>query len=360
MKIAAARAIPVRLRFARPVVTARGGFHERESVLLELRDGEGLSGFGEAAPWPGFGTETVEEALATLRAAATRLAGADVDPGEAADEGATLPAHAPAARAALQGALLDLAARRAGRPLAAELAARAPVLPQAPLRHVQVSALLGALEPAAVLDEAIRAREAGHRAVKLKLGGLPLARDVARVRAAREGIGAQIALRGDANGAWTLPEAQAAVQALAEYDLEYLEQPVAAHDLVGLAALRGRSALRIAADESVASETDAVRVVEAGAVDAVVLKPAMLGGPVRALGIAARAHRAGMSVVFTHAFETAIGAHHALHCAAAWGDAKAVHGLVTAGLFDDDLAAPVASLHGRVELADVPGLGITP
>lgn len=360
MRIAAAHAFPVRLRFARPVVTARGGFSVRESVLLELRDGEGLAGFGEAAPWPGFGTESAAEALATLRAAATRLAGAEVDPEDAADDGLQLPGHASAARAALQGALLDLAARRAGRPLAAELAARGPVLPPAPLRQVEVSALLAALEPAAVRDEAIRAREAGYRAVKLKLGSLPLARDVARVRAAREGAGAGVALRGDANGAWTLPEAQAAIEALAEFDLEYLEQPVAADDLAGLAALRGRSILRIAADESVACEADAMRVVEAGAADALVLKPAMLGGPMHALGIAASAHRAGMSVVFTHAFETSVGAHHALHCAAAWGDASAVHGLVTAGLFDRDLAAPVASLHGRVDLSDAPGLGITP
>ncbi len=359
MRIAAARAIPVRLRFARAVLTARGEFPVRESVLLELRDSDGLVGFGEAAPWPGFGTETAGEALAVLRAAASRLADAEVDPHDAAGEGMKLPGRAPAARAALQGALWDLAARRAGRSLAAELAARVRVPAQAPLRQVEVSALLGALEPAAVRDEAVRARAAGHRAVKLKLGSLPLVLDVARVRAAREGIGPQVALRGDANGAWSLPEAQAALEALAEFDLEYLEQPVAAGDLAGLAALRGHSVVRIAADESVAAEADAMHVIEAGAVDVVVLKPAMLGGPARALGIAARAHRAGMSVVFTHAFETAVGAHHALHCAAAWGDATAVHGLVTAGLFDDDLAAPVASLHGRVGLGPAPGIGIT-
>jgi o-succinylbenzoate synthase len=360
MRIATASVRPVRLRFARPVRTARGEFLERESVLFELRDTDGFVGVGEAAPWPGFGTETAGEALAVLRAVASRLADAEVDLHDAADDRTKLPGHAPAARAALQGALWDLAARRAGRPLAAELAARVRVPAQAPLRQVEVSALLAALEPEAVRDEARRAREAGHRAVKLKLGSLPLALDVARVRAAREGIGARVALRGDANGAWTLREAQAALEALAQFDLEYLEQPVAADDLAGLAALRGRSALRIAADESVATETDAMRVVEAGAVDAVVLKPAMLGGPARALGIAARAHRAGMSVVFTHAFETSVGAHHALHCAAAWGDATAVHGLVTAGLFDGDVAAPVASLRGRVELGAAPGIGITP
>jgi len=359
VRIAAARVVPVRLRFARPVATARGEFRERESVLLELRDTDGFVGVGEAAPWPGFGTETADEAHVALRAVATRLEGAQVDPAAARDAGTTMPGHAPAARAALQGALWDLAARRAGRPLAAQLAGWAPVLAAAPRRHVDVSALLSAREPELVREEARRARDAGHRAVKLKLGALPFALDMLRVRAAREGIGPQVRLRCDANGAWGLDEARAALEALAGFDLDYLEQPVAACDFAGLAALRGHSAVRIAADESVAAEEGALRLIEAGAVDAVVLKPAMLGGPGRALEIAATAHRAGVSVVFSHAFETAVGAHHALHCAAAWGDPDGVHGLVTAGLFEGDVAAPVASLGGRVEIPGTPGIGVT-
>jgi L-alanine-DL-glutamate epimerase-like enolase superfamily enzyme len=180
------------------------------------------------------------------------------------------------------------------------------------------------------------------------------------VRAAREGLGPQVRLRGDANGVWSLGEARAALEALAGFDLEYLEQPVAAEDFAGLAQLRGLGIVRIAADESVAAEDHALRLIESGAVDAVVLKPAMLGGSWRALGIAATARRCGVSVVFSHAFETAVGARHVLHCAAAWGDTAEVHGLVTSGLFENDVAAAVTSHHGRVELDDAPGLGITP
>jgi o-succinylbenzoate synthase len=349
---------PVRLRFARPICTSRGEFRDREAVLVELRDADGLAGFGEAAPWPGFQTESPERARSALSAAAARLAGAEVDPLEEGCDG-LLP-DAPASRAALQGALWDLEARRAGRPLAAQLAARATAMVGAPLREVAVSALIVAREPAAVREEASRARADGHRAAKLKLGALPLAHDVARVRAAREALGPEVRLRGDANGAWGLDEARRALAALAEFDLEYLEQPVAAEDFAGLAELRGLGLVRIAADESVAAEDSALRLIESGAVDAVVLKPAMLGGPWCALKIAATARRCGVSVAFSHAFETAVGARHALHCAAAWGDTEGVHGLVTSGLFENDVAVGVTSRHGRVALDDAPGLGVTP
>lgn len=353
----------MRLRFARPVRTARGEFGVRDSVLLELRDADGVRGFGEAAPWPGFGTEGAEQSLALLVEAKLLLRGQEVEPG---DWPRALDSHfaaAPAARAALQGALWDLAARRADRPLAAELAARlgpSQLLgSREVLREVPVSVLLTSDEPAALRAAATRARESGFRAVKIKLGTATLADDVARARAAREGLGPGLRLRGDANGAWSLSAARAAVEALAPFDFDYVEQPLASDDFEGFAELHRDAPLRLAADESVATEAGAMRLLDAGAVDVVVLKPATLGGAARALELAARARRAGIEVVFSHTFESAVGARHALHCAAAWGDASAVHGLCTGGLFDSDVAVPVECRDGHAEIADVPGIGIS-
>jgi len=358
VKIAAVRVTPVRLRFTRPVRTARGEFGERECVLLELRDADGAAGYGEAAPWPGFGTESVAEAGAALRSAEQWLVQAAVRAGDWPAALADLLAGTPAARAALQGALCDLEARRAGLSLAAYLAARAAATCGMALSRVRVSALLAARESDALRAEAGRARELGFSAVKIKLGGRALAEDVARLQAVRQAIGPMVRLRGDANGAWTVAEARAALEAFAPHDVEYVEQPVAATDIDGLAELRRSAVVGVAADESVASERGLRRVIAAGAADVVVLKPAALGGPARALELAALARQAGMRVVFTHAFETAIGARHALHCAAAWGDAPGIHGLQTAGLFVTDVAEPVSCHDGGAEVPVAPGLGI--
>ncbi len=364
MRIAAARVVPVRLRFARGVTTARGTFDERELVLLELRDADGVAGWGEAAPWPGFGTESAEQSRARLLDAQLLLQGLEVEPGVWPPALEAQLAAAPAARAAVHGALWDLAARRAGRSLAAELAARLDpnlLAGRGDVLHaVPVSVLLTADEPAALHAAATRARESGHRAVKIKLGAATLADDVARARAAREGLGPALRLRGDANGAWTLPAARAALEALAPFGFDYIEQPLAADDFDGFAELHRNAPLGIAADESVATEAGASRVLEAGAVDVVVLKPATLGGAVRALELAARARRVGIDAVFSHTFESAVGARHALHCAAAWGDPSAVHGLCTEGLFATDVAPPVDCRDGRAEVGDAPGIGVTP
>jgi o-succinylbenzoate synthase len=360
VKLVAARARLVRLRFARPVRTARGEFADRETVLLELRDVDGVPGFGEAAPWPGFGTETAEQSSALLSAAEPLLCGPELDAGSWTPELARHLSGAPAARAAVQGALWDLAARRTGRPLAVQLATGVGTMHGDVLRRVPTSALLVAREPGALREEAARACESGHRAAKIKLGAATLEEDLARARAAREGLGPAVRLRGDANGAWNRREARTALEALAGLGFDYVEQPLAADDFEGFVELHRLAPVRIAADESVASETGALRLLSTGAVDVMVLKPATLGGPARALEIAAQARQAGIEVVFSHTFESAVGARHVLHCAAAWGDPAAVHGLCTEGLFASDVAAPVTCRDGLTEISDAPGLGITP
>ncbi|HET7204252.1 MAG TPA: o-succinylbenzoate synthase [Steroidobacteraceae bacterium] len=348
-----------RLVFQQPVRTGRGEFDARDSLLVELRDADGAHGLGEAAPWPGFGEDDLVATERALRAALTRLETMDLTSESATmpdPVAATLENH-PAAHAAVEGALCDLAARRAGSPLARWLAQRAAPSARAASERVACGALLLGRTPEAVRDEAAQVRASGYRAAKLKLGGVPLDVDVARVRAARAGLGPRVRLRGDANGAWSRAEAARAFAALAVFELEYVEQPVAAEDLEGLAALRGRSSVRVAADESVAGEPGLRAVIDARAADVVVLKPALLGGPLRTLVLAAQARTAGLDVVLTHALDSAVGAWHAVNCAAAWADSAAVHGLRTAGLFVTDVGPAVEATAGFVTLSGRPGLG---
>ena len=360
MRIAAASVRRVRLEFRRPVHTARGRRSTRETLLFSLVDADGMTGHGEAAPWPGFGTESIDTIQSALEGVAARLAGADVEPGDHdAATGSTLR-DMPAAQAALQGALWDLAARREGSPLARCLARRIRPGGAADCDAVATHALLLGDTPDAVRASAGEARQAGYRAAKLKFGFGTIDEDVARAGAARGALGPGVRLRGDANGAWDPDRAIAALDRLAPLGFEFVEQPLPAAAIDALAALRRRAPLRIALDESVASATDVVRAIEAGAADVVVLKPAFLGGPLRALELAQRARAAGAEVVYTHAMESSIGAHHALHCAAADGVATDIHGLRTAGLFVEDVAAPVEATGGVVAVSCAAGLGVTP
>lgn len=359
MKLAGAQCFPLRLRPVRPLVTAAGEFATRESLVLELRDDEGATGYGEAAPWPGFGGETLAAATAALERAAGLLEGATIEPAQWPLDLVMLLSDLPSARAAVEGALCDLAARRAGQPLAAFLRHTAGLDADGALGAVAVNTLLLEREPEALRAEAARVRAAGFLAAKLKVATGPLVEDIARVRAARDGLGPQLALRLDANGGWSEGEAREALAALAPFKPEYVEQPVAAGDIDALARLRAGGAARIAADESLSAARGLSRVLDAGAADVVVLKPTLLGGPLAALAVARRAREAGSAVVFTHVFESAVGRGHALHCAAAWGEDDVVQGLAGGTPFRDDLASLPAVEGGRLAVPPGPGLGLT-
>jgi o-succinylbenzoate synthase len=358
VRLSEARAFPLRLRLTRPLVTAAGEFAVRESVILELRDADGVRGLGEASPWPGFGSETPAGCRTVLERAVPLLRGATLQPAEWPLDLVMLMADAPVARAALEAALCDLAARRAAGPLAAYLHATAGLASGAAVPgDVAINALLVEREPEALRAESARVREAGFLAAKLKVGGGPLVGDIARVRAARDGLGPQVALRLDANGSWSEAQAREALGALAPFRPDHVEQPVPAGEVEAMARLRAEGMVRLAADESLSLPGGLQRVIDLAAADVLVLKPSLLGGPLAALAAARRAREAGCGIVFTHVFESAIGRYHALHCAAAWADPEAVHGLAGGSPFRDDVGALPAAGGGRLVVGQAPGLG---
>ncbi|KSU52262.1 o-succinylbenzoate synthase [Microbacterium enclense] len=212
---------------------------------------------------------------------------------------------------------------------------------------------VNATMPAVAASEVPRilARYDGCRTVKVKVAeaGQTLADDVARVRAVREAVGPEGRVRVDANAAWNLDEAERAVHALAEFDLEYVEQPCAEID--ELAQLRERIAyldIPVAADESVRKAVDPLRVARAGAADLLVIKAQPLGGVHAALDIVARA---GLPAVVSSALDTSIGLAMGATLAAALPGLDYDCGLGTASLFTTDVvASPLVAREGVLTL----------
>ncbi|MGF2948925.1 o-succinylbenzoate synthase [Microbacterium alcoholitolerans] len=221
----------------------------------------------------------------------------------------------------------------------------------APLRdRIAVNATVPAVEAARVAE--VLARFDGCRTAKVKVAerGQRLADDIARVRAVREVMGPDGRIRIDSNGGWNLDEAEHAVHALAEFDLEYVEQPCAT--VSELAELRYRvkhKGIPIAADESIRKAADPLAVAEAKAADLIVIKAQPLGGIRRALSIVAEA---GLPAVVSSALDTAVGLAQGAALAAALPTLEYDCGLGTGSLFADDVAdaRPVA---GSVSAARV-------
>jgi o-succinylbenzoate synthase len=339
-----------------PIATARGPIDSREGSVLALTTESGLVGYGEALPLAGFGGESPDRASQTLLGLARALIGREVEELDAlldlVEEHAP---EAPAARAAVDVALFDLAARAQGIGVAAMLA-----LPERPRARVDVNALVYAERPEIVAREASAAIAEGYRTVKLKVGALALERDEARVAAVRDAVGSEATIRLDANGGWKEREAEEAIACLAPYRIELLEQPVEARDLSGLARLSARSPIPIAADEALAGGYAVDEIFARDAASVVVLKPAALGGLRASQRIAARARAAGWGVVVTSALDSAVGLAAALQLAAALPGPHLAAGLATAGLLDSDLAEAPTPSRGTLSVPDEPGIGVAP
>ncbi len=126
--------------------------------------------------------------------------------------------------------------------------------------------------------------------------------------------------------------------------------------------------MALAADESIRSESDVAGLVEAGAVDVVVIKLPVVGGPWRARAVATAAQRRGVRVAITSFIDSTLGIAAAAHVAAAMPEPPAPCGLATAGLLEEDLADAWPIAEGRLGFpattsrphGDAGGLGVTP
>jgi o-succinylbenzoate synthase len=191
----------------------------------------------------------------------------------------------------------------------------------------------------------------GCRTAKVKVaepGQTPSA-DLARVEAVRDALGADGAIRVDANAAWDVDTAVARIRELDRVGLEYVEQPCAT--LEELTALRRRIDVRIAADEVVRRSADPLRVDLREACDVVVLKVQPLGG-VRAGLKVAEAH--GLPCVVSSALESSVGIAAGVALAAALPELPFACGLATVALFTDDVTSrPLLPVGGRLPVRRV-------
>lgn len=316
------------LELAAPLSTADGDIETREGFLVRV-EAAGTEGVGEAAPLPGW-----TEPLGACREALEAAREAD---GE--DERLRACVGAPAARHAVSLAYADARSRASSLPLYRWLGAGDPV------EAVPVNATVGDAPRGETVAAAEDAVADGFDCLKLKVGARDVPEDVARVRSVREAR-PDVELRADANGAWSVPEAERALDALSGL-VEYVEQPVGATELAALADLRDRA--RVAVDETLARRT-VETVLEAGAADVVVLKPMALGGIGRAREAAVRARRAGVEAVVTTTVDGCVARAGAVHLAASLPDVPAC-GLATRRLLAEDLASdPFPVEKGRIRL----------
>jgi L-alanine-DL-glutamate epimerase-like enolase superfamily enzyme len=315
----------------------------RRLVWVRVRDDDGVEGWGEASPQPFYG-ETADTVVAVL----PRLAGAL----EAASEGDPFAleridvalhhalAHNGSARVAVSAALHDLVGKKLGVPVW-KMWGLDPV--------ASISSFTIGIDSLDVMRQKVR-EAAAYSILKVKVG-TPDDFDILRM--IREEA-PEKTIRVDANTAWTAKQAIAAMPILADFGVEFVEQPLPAHDLAGLKLVRDNSPLPIIADESCETAADVARL--AGVVDGVNIKLSKCGSLREAVRIAHAARAHGMSVMLGCMIESTLG------IAAAVQVAPLVDYVDLDGaalLARDPFIGPGLEEDGTLRFNTEPGLGVT-
>ena len=343
-----------------PVRTSFGVMHDRPMLLVEARGDDGAVGWGEVwCNFPAVGAEhrarLVESVFAPM------LEG---DSGGAPGETFERLTRATAVLAIQSGepgpiaqciagidiALWDLAARRAKQPLWRMLGGSDP----------EVKVYASGLNPDGPELLAAERREQGYTAFKLKVG-FGAERDLGNLRRMRERLGAGTALMVDANQAWTLEQASAMAPRLAEFDVEWLEEPLRADTpLATWKALAAASPVPLAAGENLAGHEAFDEALAARVFAVVQPDMAKWGGFSATLPVARRILAAGARFC-PHYLGGGIGLAASAHLLAAAGGGGMLEVDANENPLRSEACGPLARVRdGRARLTDEPGLGFEP
>ncbi len=330
-----------------PFAIATGAQPTAQNVLVELLLADGTRGYGEAAPFPAVTGETQASTLEALAALRPLLVGQDVQQWRRlAAELKESGQPAAAARCAVETALLDALTKRAGLPLWAFFGGASTDL------ETDMTITAGSVAHAARSARAIAAR--GITTIKIKIGG-EQSMDVARIAAVHEAVPAAPLIL-DGNCGY---DAASALGLLAELRAQAIpvalfEQPVTRYDLPGLARVTNEGTVLVAADESVTTAEDALRVAQARAAHVVNIK-LMKAGVVEGLTIAAICRAAGIGLMIGGMVESLLAMNMSAHFAAGLGGFRFVDLDTPMFMAEQPLRGGWQQAGGRLSIAHVTG-----
>jgi O-succinylbenzoate synthase len=288
MKKRAYHIFAYKLPFREPV-ELRGVAHtHRSGLLLRLADEDGLEGWGEIAPLPGFSRESIADDARNGETVARLWCSKFPD--------ALFSLRAPAIRFGLEQAAWQIEAVRAGLELHQMVAKNAR-------DSIRINALLFG-ESREQLAKAIRSRLAGFKTVKIKVGRRAPEADAKLISELSQDLGSDVRIRLDANRGWSLDDAVRFGKMIRGLPIEFIEEPVS--NPHALAAFVEKSGIPVALDETLMDQKPSAWMKIKG-VAAVILKPTLLGGFKACVDLANQAVSIGAMPVISSTYESGVG-----------------------------------------------------
>ena len=341
--------VPLRV----PFKTALRTVNSVEDVIVEIHTDTGAIGYGEAPPTGAITGDTTGAIIGAIQDHIGKsILGRDVDDFEDVLQVVQKSVvKNTSAKAAVDMALWDLYGQLYKLPVHKLLGGAR--------KSIVTDITISVNAPEEMARDAINAKERGYDCLKVKVGANPTL-DVARLAAVRQAVGNDICIRIDANQAWSPKQAVRILNEMQDKGLaiEFVEQPVKAHDFEGMKYVTERSYVPVLADESVFSPEDAMKIMQMGAADLVNIKLMKCGGLYNALKIASAAEVFGVECMIGCMLEAKISVNAAVELACA---KKIITKIDLDGpvLCSEDPIIGGATFDEKViTVSDEPGLGI--
>ncbi|MED4911579.1 dipeptide epimerase [Brevibacillus centrosporus] len=308
MKIVSIEVFATQLPLLRPFIVAYDAYHELPSIIVKMTTDTGVIGYGEGMPDSHVTGETFSSTYQMLvNDIAPLLIGENPFHIERIHRlMSNAVYHAPTAKAAIDIACYDIMGKAANQPVYNLLGGKSHAT-------LTVPCVVSILAPEEMARQAAHAVSEGYTSIKIKVGTDPVV-DVKRIRAVREAIGEDIQLRVDANQGWgNAATAMRVLRQVEDCQMEWIEQPVLADDLFGLADVRRKTIIPVMVDEGLHGEKEMREIIDKQAADLINIKLMKCGGLYPACKLVAQAEMAGMRCqvgsMVESAIATAAGAH---------------------------------------------------
>lgn len=321
-----------------------------EGLIVEAIDENGRKGYGEASPSSKILGTTTNSSLAIIKKIASEIILNDLSLLQAHKLISSMVIHNGDAKAAVEGALIDLYCQEIKRPVYKCLGGHRNTF--------TTDITIGIKSLDETLKDVDRYLEEGFTKLKIKVGENPSV-DINKVRMIREKFGYSFTLRVDANQGWTFKQAIKIASELEKYEVELIEQPLKYWDLKGLKLLRRHTSIPIALDESVHTSIDAINAIKNDSADIINIKIMKAGGIIEGLKIAMISESSGIKNMIGCMLETRLGITMASHLVGLSENIEFVD-------LDSDLSLTEDPVRGGVEhfgggkrvIPDSPGFGV--